>query len=644
MNIKVLDSWLREYLKTDAKPQEIAKNLSLTSVSIERLEKYGDDYVYDIEVTTNRPDLMSVVGLAREAAAVLPQFGIKATFIPPTLQKPEIKSEVALTITNDPELVYRICAVVMEVKVQPSPKKVTERLETSDIRSLNNLIDVTNYVMRTIGHPTHVFDFDRLKTDKLVIRASKKGEEVKTLDGKTHLLQGGDIVAEDGSGRIVDLLGIMGLENSVVTDKTTRILFFIDNNDPIRMRKTSMSLAIRSEAAQLNEKEVDQELSYDALLYGIKCFSEFANGRVVSELIDIYPKKQTPKKITVSEEKINSVIGVKIPLKTDIAILTSLGFSVEEKKGVIIAIPPSWRASEMHIPEDLIEEIARVYGYHNLPSILPPDISEETLQQKSDPFFWEQRIKHALKYWGFTEVYTYSMVSEELLEGPLNEAVILKNPLDEEHVYMRKTLVPSLLQVLRENKAYKKISIFEIANIYEKNGNGLPKEKRMLAGIVKKDDLSFYEVKGYVEQLGVDLGFSFSFKLASQSLGADVYIGKDKVGTIEELDDDIVDFELEFEVLLAYASLKKKYTPLSKYPPVVEDIALEIDDDISTGQIIETIKKQSTTIKDVTLLDKYQTRRTFHIVYQSDTQNLSNEIVGEIRKNIISSLQNMKKK
>lgn len=685
MNVKILDSWLREYLKTDAKPKEIAKDLSLTSVSIERTEKWNDDLLYDIEVTTNRPDLMSVVGLAREASAVLPQFGKKAMFAAPPIDviSNEVRNlqgisrrdaprndKVKLEIINNPELVNRVCAVVMEVTVKPSPQQIKDRLESSDIRSLNNLIDITNYVMRTIGHPAHVFDFDRLRTDKLIIRESKKGEEIETLDGKKHILQGGDIVADDGKGRIVDLLGIMGLENSVVTDQTKRILFFIDNNDPVKMRKTSISLGIRSEAAQLNEKGIDPELALDALSYGIHLYEKFADGKIISEIIDIYPKKPQPKIITVAEKTLEKVIGVHISEKKIVEILTALNLNPRVTLGrnevspkadevttpesedpdkaqarmtkMIKCTVPTYRR-DLTIPEDLIEEIARIYGYHNLPSVLPPLVSEEPLQVSHDPFFWETRLKHMLKYWGFTEVYTYSMVSEELLEGPLNEAVILKNPLDADHVYMRRTLVPSLLQVIHENKAYDIVNIFEIANVYEKNGEDLPKEHRILAGIVKRTSVSFYDVKGIVEQLGNDLGIMFSFKVAKESVGADVHIEKEKIGTIEELDDEIVDFELSFEKIAAHATLKKKFIPLAKYPPIVEDLTVEISEEISTGEIIEIIKKQSPLIRRVTLLDKYKNRRTFHIIYQSDEKSLTTEDIAEIRKKITASLQNPKR-
>src|SRR3989344_3080193 len=193
MNIKILDSWLREYLKTKASPQKIAEYMSLTSVSIEKLEKLGDDYIYDIEVTTNRPDLISVIGLAREGAAILPQFGIDAKFVPPTLVKPTSDNKLGIEIVNDPKLVNRVLAVALEIKLGPSPKQIKARLEASGIRSLNNGIDVTNYVMREIGHPMHVFDMDRLNTGKIIIRESKNGEKIITLDGKEYEVPGGDI-------------------------------------------------------------------------------------------------------------------------------------------------------------------------------------------------------------------------------------------------------------------------------------------------------------------------------------------------------------------------------------------------------------------------------------------------------------------
>lgn len=658
MNIKILDSWLRDYLKTKATPQQLAEKLSLSSVSVEKIEKFGkNDLVYDIEVTTNRPELMSVVGLAREATAVLNQNGIKAEFSSPNLTNvPNLpKSSVPLTIKNDPNLVNRVCAVVMDITIKQSPQKITDRLESTDIRSLNNVIDVTNYVMRVIGHPTHVFDYDKLSGHVLNIRESQRGQTIETLDKKSHILPGGDIVAVDGNGTIVDLLGIMGLENSVVSDQTKRILFFVNNTEPTHVRKTSMHLGIRTDAAVINEKGIDPEQAMDALLYGISLFKELADAKIVSEVVDIYPNKVKSKTVSVTEEQINKVIGVKIPLQKSADILESLGFETKiitrnpvgvqnieplQIKNALQVTPPSFRAKDIEIPEDIIEEIARVYGYHNIPNKLPAATAVDILSLEKNEFYWENRIKDALKYWGFTEVYTYPMVSENMYEGSLNEAVTIQNPLSEELTYMRCTLIPSLLKVVRENPDHETMNLFEIANIYEKKSNNLPLQTIKLAGVVKKPKVSFFEIKGVIEQLLTDLEINHvTWKPLEGGQGASIYVNKEYLGDIEILDDHFVDFELNFRTILKHATLNKTYKSVSKYPPIVEDLALIAPADVTTGEIIDLIKKQSSLITEVSLLDKYKDTRTFHVIYQSHQKNLTNEEVGDLREKILKTLR-----
>lgn len=643
MNIKILDSWLREYLKSRASSKVIADLLSLTSVSVERLEKYGkNDFVYDIEITTNRPDLMSVVGIAREASTVLQQFDHPAEFIPHKVSKPpEPKEKLPITIKNNPKLVGRITAVIMSVDLKQSPQYIKDRLEASGIRSINNLIDVTNYVMRETGHPTHVFDYDRLTTETLEIRESEKGESLITLDDKTHILKGGDIIADDGTGKIVDLLGVMGTKNSVVTDNTKRILFFIDNCDPDRIRKTSMSLNIRSEAAVLNEKGIDLELAANAMLRGIELFREIANGQLLSGIIDIYPHKPPVKKIEISEENINNIIGIKIPLKTSESILKKLGFDVTVKPNGLSVTIPSWRNNDIDIPEDIVEEIARIYGYHKLPSILPPLYGAENYQLSKDSFYWEKRIKESLKYWGFTEVYTYSMVSEDLLEGPTNQAVPIANPLTEDMTYLRKTLMPGLLQAVRDNPTKEDIKIFELANIYTPRPKDLPKETLMLAGIIKKQRISFHETKGIVEQLLNDIGIkNIIFEKGDKGgLEVNVKIGSELLGNIEVLDENISDFELNFETIKKHANLTKIYKEIPKYPPVIEDINLIVRPDITYENISSFIKSQSDIISEISLIDTYQNSKTFRIKYQDYSKTLTNEDVSKIREKILKSLK-----
>jgi|GEM_PF-128709 len=708
MNIKVLDSWLRDFVQTDATPQKIAELLSLSSVSVERLEKYSSvipantgiqsnkqiDYLYDIEITTNRPDLMSVIGLAREIAAVLKQNNIQAKFSPaltlfpqerkiqtiknsPSPLAGEGRGEGLITIKNDPKLVNRICAVIMDVTIKPSPELIKHRLEATGIRSLNNLIDITNYVMRVTGHPTHVFDYDRIHTGKLVIRASRAGEKITTLDGKAYVLPGGDIVADDSTGRIVDLLGIMGLENSVVTNETKRILFFIDNNNAHRIRKTSMTLGIRTEAAVINEKAPDPELAWEALLYGIKLYEEGAEGKIVSGPIDIYPNKVEPKSISVTHRQIQTLMGVPISLSESEAVLKRLDFSVRINKDDLIVTPPTFRAKDIQIPQDVIEEIARIYGYHNIPDILPPFTNTGFTHLETDPFFWEDRVKDAMKYWGFTEVYTYPMVSYSLVISAVNEkspedveklAVKIANPLSEEFVYMRQSIIPSLIKVVHENKDHQDLKIFEIGNVYHKNPKDLPLQRLTFAGLTKKKQNSFFETKGLIEQIARDLGItSLFFALQEDNIRytVKVYVSGEEerrlqnpdswtnarttsgqarnnlqyLGIIKILDDQTIAFELNFEELIKHATLKKTYQPPSIYPPVIEDLALLVPDTILTGDIITLIKKQSPLITSVTLLDKYEDTRTFHIVYQSYEKNLTNEEVSKIREKILKSLK-----
>lgn len=644
MDIKILDSWLREHLETNAKPMDIAKAMSLTSASIERVEPFGDDFVYEAEITTNRVDMASVRGIAREAATILPQFGFTAKLLPLKLSKPkkETKDSLPLTIKVDQKLVNRVSGILLEVDLKQSPQYVQDRLEAADIRSLNNLVDVTNYVMMEIGHPAHVFDYDRLKNHTLIIRESKKGETIVTLDKKQHTLPGGDIVADNGEGEIVDLLGIMGTENSVVTNETKRILFFFDNNDPWRIRKTSMGLAIRTNAAALDEKGVDPELAMEALLRGVALYKQWADARVLSDIIDMYPHPPKEQKITVSNEKIQRIIGVNIPLKQSVTILESLGFLVKTNKDMLTVTVPSWRANDISIEEDVVEEVARIYGYHNIPTALPPFTQAIPYHQSTNPFYWEHRVKEAMKDWGFTEVYTYSMVSETMFEGPLTQAITLKNPLDMDHVYLRKTLTPSLLHVIDENKAYDNVQIFEIANTYHKKGKGkLPDEIRTFGALLKGNTGTFSHAKGIVEAVCEELGIKdLTFTDTDMGgIGASIYNGNTVLGDIEVMDEHLVTIELNFDELLQRANMIKTFIPLPKYPAVTEDIAVVVQGTIKTGDIIKEIKRQSALIADVSLLDMYENTRTFHVVYLDRTKNLTTEETAKIREHVIATLQ-----
>lgn len=641
MNIQILDRWLRDHIKTSAKPDDIAKYLSLSSVSVERVEKVNNDYLYDIEITTNRVDLMSAVGLARELSAVLLQNGFTAEFREPKANLKTSTTNEYIDVEFDKNLINRITAIVLEVSPGESPEFIKNRIEKSGINSHNNLIDITNYVMREMGHPVHAFDYDRLNSRKLKIRESKKGEEIVALDDQIYTLPGGDIVAEDGNGRIVDLLGIKGLANSGVTDDTKRILLFFDNNNPIRIRRTSLALGIRSDAAILNEKGVDPELIIPTMNRAIELYGKYASGKKLSSILDIYPNKVKAKPITVSKEKIVRVIGVDIKDTTVKEILQKLSFEVIENEKSFKVTPPSFRVGDIGIEEDIIEEIARIYGYDKIPNSLPPINNKRAANIDMNPFYWEERIKNAMKYWGFNEVYTYSMVSEELFEGPLESSVKIANPLSEDHVYMRTTLVPSLLEVIRENYA-EDIKIFEIANVYLKRKNDLPNEKPHFAGIIKKTGGNiFLEAKGLLEALMNDLGIvSYEFRKRNEGgAGTDIFIDNKQIGDIELLEEDLVNFEIDFEKLIDKATSSKKFTPIPEYPPVIEDIRIEPKKDTTYKRITDVIYSTNSLIKDVKLIDEYEDKQTFRITFQDKSKSLSNEDIAPIREKIMSALK-----
>lgn len=640
MNIQILDSFLREHIKTNATPSEISRLLSLTSVSVEKVEKLENDFLYDIEVTTNRVDLMSVIGIARELNTTLIQNGIQSEFIEKKYPPLKTSENELLQIHVDKKLVNRVAAVIMDVEVLKSPSFMVERLEKSGIRSLNNLIDITNYIMREIGHPAHVFDYDRLGK-KITIRESIQGETITTLDNKTYILKGGDIVAEDENGRIIDLLGIMGLENSVVTDNTKRIVLFFDNNNPKKIRKTSMGLGIRTEAAILNEKDVDPELITMTLQRGVELYAKYANGKIVGNITDIYPNKPEIKPVRVRKSKISSVIGVKIDDKTIVEILKNLSFEIKNEKDYITVTPPSFRASDIKIEEDVIEEIARIYGYDKIPNSLPPLSNKKTTTIDNNFFYWENRAKDAMKYLGFNEVYTYSMVSEDLFEGPLESAVKILNPLSTDHVYMRVTLIPSLLEVVRNNYM-ENIFIFEIANVYIKRSNDLPNEKPHFAAILKTSSKNiFFELKGVVEYIFDDLGVkSYSFKKRREGgAGADIYIEDKQIGDIELLEENLVTFELDFKSLVKYATTKKVFRPIPEYPPIIEDVRLTIKKETEYKKIIETIFSVSSLIVSADLIDEYEDKKTFRVSYQDKNKNLSNEDIAPIKGKLEKTLK-----
>lgn len=599
MQILIPDSWLREFIETDASPKQIQEALSLCGPSIERLHKKGDDYVYDIEVTTNRVDMMSVTGIAFECMAILPRFGYKVKMKNDPYAKQinlSTKSKVEyLKVTVDKNLCFRFsAALIKDVKVGESPKIIRDRLELCGLRPLNNVVDISNYLMLEMGHPVHTFDYDKIAGHKMILRESKKGEQLTTLDGKTFKLPGGNIVIEDGSGKLIDLCGIMGGQNSAVDENTKNVLLFVQVYEPSRIRKTSMSLAHRTDAAVLFEKGLAVENVLPTLQKGVEMFGR--SKETVLDILNVSEKLSTIKLEIPLTEFVSKRLGINLSSAEITKILKSLEFNVKSQYEVEV---PWIRTADVTIAEDLVEEVARIYGYHNLPSQLMSGNLPLIRNDKS--FYWENRIKQALKYWGFTETYTYSLVEKD-------SGLKLKNPLSSEWAYLRTSLIPSHQKIIIENLGrVKQLDLFEIANVYLPRKNELPLEQLHL--IISSSNLNFSRLKGIVESLEIELGT--------------------KIKYTQYLDNNFVAVEINLGPVLQTATSIKTYIPISKFSPIIEDVNIILTESYDT--LINKIKKISPLIKQIDLIDKYENKLTLRITYHDPKKQLSSLDVTPIR-------------
>lgn len=638
MNIKITDSWLREYLKTNAKPKEIERYLSLCGPSVEKLEKIGNDWVYDIEVTTNRVDMMSVYGIAREAYAILPQFGIKASLLPLNLKKVTAKKDLGITIVNDPKLCKRILAIKLEgIKLGPSPQWLQDRLIKVGQRPLNNAIDITNYIMWELGHPIHAFDYDRITTGKIIVREAIKGEKLLTLDNIEHTLKGGEVIFDNGKGEIIDLPGIMGTKNTVVSHNTNNVLLWIESVDPVKIRNASMGLGIRSQAAVLNEKNVDPELGLPTILKAVELYRKVTGAKAASKLFDLYETSYKTKSVKLKLSLIEEKLGVAVSKEKVEKILKSLDFKTSFKADSLTCEIPSFRAHDVSIPEDIIEEVARIYGYQNLPSLLMEGKLPEPL--RNSPFEFEYTVKNILKNLNGSEIYSLSLVPKSWVS---KKALRLKNPLGKDSEYLRDSLMPSILKAASQNTLHQEsFHLFEIANIYIPQKNKLPLEKMMLGGVFF--NYNFRDAKGIIEsfldQLNINGKFITSdIKDFLPSCGTKIISSKNNLGIFGKTEKDLIYYEFEIENLAKSYSQVKKFKQIPKYPPQIEDITFKFPERTKVGDAIKETLQVSRLVAKVELIDTYRDSYTFRIWYQDPKKTLSDKEVEKIRKMITSKI------
>ena len=627
----------------------------------------ADDHVIEFEITPNRPDCLSVIGLAREAAAT---FGKALKTHTPVVKggaegdlNELLKVEVPAA-----ELCPRYTArMVRNVKIAPSPKWMRERLRAMGVRPINNIVDITNYVMMEYGQPMHAFDYRYVKGGKIIVRRAADGEELTTLDGNVRKLNSNILVIADDD-RAVGLAGIMGGENSEIVSDTVDVVFESANFDGTCIRKGALSLGMRTEASAKFEKGLDPMNTLPAVDRACELVELLGAGEVVDGVIDVVNSLPQPTVLSLRPDKINALLGTDVPVETMQDILRSLQFGVD---GETISVP-SWRGDVSHY-SDLAEEVARFYGYNNIPCTLVS--GESTLGGYSDEQLLEQRLGALCRAAGYDEIITYSFISPTYydkirmpVDSPDRESFKILNPLGEDTSIMRTTALPSMLEILTRNYNYrnKEVKLYELGRTYRLGGkDGLAIEKKYLSLGTYGAKVSFFTVKGLVEAVMRDLrAENVHYEACTTNPSyhpgrcAEVYAGDELIGVFGQIhplvaanygvDAEFYCAELSLEKLMAASGSDPIYKPLPKFPAVTRDIAVVCDKTIPVAKLIGCIMSAGGQyLKDCALFDIYtgshiaQGKKSvaFSLTLRADDQTLTDDHAEETMKSVLDALE-----
>lgn len=629
-----------------------------------------DDHVVEFEITPNRPDCLSVIGLAREAAAT---FHAELR-----LHTPEVKGgaegclvELLDVETPAADLVPRYTArMVRNVKIAPSPKWMRERLRAMGVRPINNIVDITNYVMLEYGQPMHAFDYRYVNGGKIIVRRAGEGEELTTLDGTVRKLNANHLVIADET-RAVGLAGIMGGMNSEIVEDTTDVVFESACFDGTCIRKGALALGMRTEASAKFEKGLDPMNTLPAVDRACELVELLGAGEVVDGVIDILNHVPHPTILKLEPEKINALLGTDIPAEEMVRILKSVDFQVEGDQVTV----PSYRADVLRMA-DLAEEVARFHGYDNIPCTLMR--GQTTLGGYSPAQQLERRLGELCRAFGYDEIITYSFISPTYYDKILwpedffqRKSFKILNPLGEDTSIMRTTVLPSMLEILTRNYNYrnKNAKLYEVGRIYLPGGeNGLANEAKMLSMGAYGPDMDFFAMKGAIEAILKDLRVAdVHFEAAAldypqlQSYHpgrcATVWAGSDCLGHFGQIhplaarnygvDADFFCAELSFDELMLAKGPGAEYIPLPKFPAVTRDIAVVCDEAVTVGALETAIKKGAKgLLKEVDLFDIYRGKGVdegkksvaFSLVLRADDRSLTAEEADEDVKSILETL------
>jgi len=636
------------------------------------LADYLGDAILDLDVTPNRPDCLSVIGIAREVSALTRQ---EMHLSPPYHQEegPGIEQLASVEIA-DADLCRRYCASLIDgVKVAPSPPWMQQRLNACGMRPINNIVDVTNYVMLEYGQPLHAFDFRQIRGGKIIVRRASEGESIISLDGAERILNPDMLVIAD-SQLPVAIAGVMGGADSEVIAPTTSVLLESANFNPVSIRRTSTNLKLRSEASLRFERGISLELTLPALKRATQLILELAGGKAAKGIIDVYPGRRDTKPILFHTSWVKRLLGIELKREQIVEILTSLGFECQPTNSLEIEVNvPYWRM-DVSGAADLVEEIARIIGYDYIPTTM---LGGQLPQQQADPLInFREKLRDLLVGCGFQEVITYSLASRErLAKITLPEySIRVANPLTMEQEYLCTSLRPNLLALLSSNQKHEEggIRLFEIGKVYLPREKDLPEERQMLVGVLsgprvergwlgEKGWLDFFDAKGVVETLLGRVGIEADFEAGKEESlhpgrAAKIVIDHNVVGIIGELHPKVAEsfdllpqpvvlFELELEKLLPYMSLRGKYRPLSRFPESVRDIAIVVDAEVPAKKVQDIIHGFPL-VSQVSLFDLYTGEQVpsgkkslaFRVVYQSPAHTLTDEELEKVEREILARL------
>ncbi|HUQ85398.1 MAG TPA: phenylalanine--tRNA ligase subunit beta [Candidatus Limnocylindrales bacterium] len=614
-------SWLKDYVNIKSNIKSLTERLGEVGLGTEEMTKTSDgDTILDLEITPNRPDLLSIIGIAREVAAV-ENTKIKYPDLKTDLNPKKNADILPLKIHPNYEVTPRLTGIVINnVTVKESPDWLKEKLKKLGQRPINNIVDITNFVMYELGNPIHSFDYHKIAGHEIYVQQSKGGEKFESVDEIVYHLPKDAIIFED-TEKIFDLVGIKGGKNSGTYNDTKAVFIAVEVDDPVLIRKASQALSLRSDASAIFERNVNRGGTIDALKRTVDLILECAGGEIASELYDLKKDNFEPWKLSLRIERLNKLLGIEISEKNVLEILESLNLSPKLSSEKVECIIPTYR-NDLQIEEDLIEEVARIYGYSKFPQILPSgEIPIDEVPYFKD-YKIDEKVKGLLAAAGFSEIYTYGLVSEKDLHnhGVSSEKTLrVDTPVSREYEYLRPNLLINLKKALYQNRLISaKINLFELGKVYNGKKIDEASEKYSLAGITNSK--SFLEVKGILERVYKNLN-----------------INEDPTEYIEFIDEGVY-FELDYSSLLEKTNQTKLFIPVPKFPPIFEDMSFIASENVLIGDIIKTMKSQSTLISEVTVLDKYRDTRTFHIIYQSRERNLKTEEIIEIRNKIIKAL------